>query len=109
MMALITLLLLPASRVWAHDFYSTFVCNDGQIDVAAATAVLYRRGWEVAGWTRIAPARCAKVYAGDYEDSSLWGASEIHIAFAFTDSTGVWGAGNVKTNRVVSVTDVGAG
>jgi uncharacterized membrane protein len=89
MISVVILLLLPASHAWADGFYSAFVCNDGQIAVDAATAVLYHRGWEVAGWTRIAPARCEKVYAGDHENSSLWGASEIHIAFAFTDSTGV--------------------
>ena len=91
------LLLLPASRIWSLDaFYGVNVCNDGQLVVEVARAVKYHGDWEIGGWTRISPGQCELAYWGPFERMEFWGGSHAHLAFAFTDSTGVWGAAEVK-------------
>jgi uncharacterized membrane protein len=71
------------------------VCNKGQVQIQYATAE--RQGsfltgykWVVSGWSTINAGECDNVYhsASDYNGN-------IYVAFAFTDSTGTWGAADL--------------
>jgi hypothetical protein len=98
---LIMLLLLPASHLGAYEVYSAEVCNKGQLGVDVAVA--YRafgfndEFWVIDGWYGVPPGKCKAVFAHEYADNRLEHRSfPVHLAFAFTDSTGVWGTANVK-------------
>jgi hypothetical protein len=102
---LTTLLLLPAARVWAapqydyagqpNELYHAEVCNQGRITVDVAVA--YRdfgftdEFWMVDYWYRVAPGKCKLVFSHFYAPNNLFSFQSfpLHVAFAFTDSTGV--------------------
>ena len=103
---LTTLLLLPASQLWAQydnrELYSAEVCNKGQIGLDVTVA--YRdfgfndEFWVIDGWYDVPKGQCKKVFAHMYAPQNWlnFRPFPVHLAFAFTDSTGVWGAASVK-------------
>jgi len=104
---LVTLLLLPASRLWAQpdlELYSAEVCNEGQITVDVAVAYkdfgFSNEFWVIDGWYDVPKGKCKTVFAHSYvkQDRNWLGfrSFPVHLAFAFTDSTGVWGAAKVN-------------
>ena len=104
---LTTLLLLPASHLGAREWYSAEVCNQGQLSVDVAVAYtdfgLIDEYWVLDGWYVVLPGKCRTVFAHQYEDNRReYRSFPVHLAFAFTDSTGVWGAANVKPPRNVA-------
>ena len=104
------LLLLPAGRLWAQSYdaagprelYHAEVCNTGRI--AVDVAVAYRdfgftdEFWMVDYWYRVAPGNCKLVFSHFYAPNNLFSFQSfpLHVAFAFTDSTGIWGAAKVQ-------------
>lgn len=103
---LTTLLLLPASRPWAQpelELYSAQVCNKGQITVDVAVAYkdfgFSDEFWVIDGWYDVPKGTCKTVFAHSYvkQDRNWLGfrSFPVHLAFAFTDPTGVWGAAKV--------------
>ena len=99
---LATLLLLPASRPWAQpdlELYSAEVCNKGQITVDVGVAYkdfgFSEEFWVIDGWYDVPKGTCKTVFAHSYvkQDRNWLGfrSFPVHLAFAFTDSTGVWG------------------
>jgi hypothetical protein len=104
---LTTLLLLPASHLGAREVYSAEVCNKGQLSVDVAVAYTdfgaIDEYWVLDGWYVVLPGKCRTVFHHLYEDNRLeYRSFPVHLAFAFTDSTGVWGAANVKPPRNVA-------
>jgi hypothetical protein len=108
LIALLTaLLLLPASRCWAQpdlELYSAEVCNKGQITVDVGVAYkdfgFSDEFWVIDGWYDVPRGTCKTVFAHSYakQDRNWLGfrSFPVHLAFAFTDSTGVWGAARVN-------------
>ena len=103
---LATLLQLPASHPWAQpdlELYSAEVCNRGQITVDVAVAYkdfgFSDEFWVIDGWYEVPKGTCKTVFAHSYvkQDRNWLGfrSFPVHLAFAFTDSTGVWGAAKV--------------
>lgn len=101
-----TLLLLTAAHVPQHDYagqpnelYHAEVCNQGRI--AVDVAVAYRdfgfndEFWIIDYWYRVDSGKCKLVYSHFYAPDGLQ-SFPLHLAFAFTDSTGVWGAAKVQ-------------
>jgi hypothetical protein len=110
---LTTLLLLPASRLWAQpdlELYSAEVCNKGQITVDVGVAYkdfgFSDEFWVIDGWYDVPKGRCKTVFAHSYvkQDRNWLGfrSFPVHLAFAFTDSTGVWGAAKVNPSPGVA-------
>src|SRR5437764_295770 len=70
MVLLASLLLLPASRVWADEFYAAVVCNDGRLDINVAAACrpafLFSSDFVIRGWTKVSPGKCEEIYRGLY-------------------------------------------
>jgi Protein of unknown function (DUF1036) len=115
---LTTLLLLPAARVWAapqydyagqpNELYHAEVCNQGRL--AVDVAVAYRdfgfsdEFWMVDYWYRVEPGKCKLVFSHFYAPNNLFSFQSfpLHVAFAFTDSTGVWGAAKVQPPRGIA-------
>ena len=108
LLLLTLLLLLPASRVRAdedYERYSAEVCNEGQITVDVATAYrdsgIFNEYWVIERWKHVLPGACETVFEHLYPTQMLiqgmFGLTKhpLHLAFAFTDSTGVWGAARV--------------
>ena len=103
-------LLLASSHLRAYETYSAQVCNKGQLSVDVAVA--YRafgfndEFWVIDGWYEVPQGKCKTVLSHQYaEQSRNWlgfRSFPVHLAFAFTDSTGVWGAANVKPPRDVA-------
>jgi hypothetical protein len=101
---LAVLLLLPVSCVWADDreLYQADVCNKGQITVDVAIA--YRdfgfndEFWIIDFWWHVPAGECKIVFSHFYAPNNLlnFRPFPLHLAFAFTDSSGVWGAAMVK-------------
>ncbi|HLJ47467.1 MAG TPA: DUF1036 domain-containing protein [Bryobacteraceae bacterium] len=105
--AVFFLAILPvvaSSTALAQDFnfYSLFICNDGQITVDVATALNKEKEWHVRSWTNVSPGQCEQVLSGNWVHSWLWPDPEIHVVLGFKDSTGAWGAGTVDASRLVS-------
>ena len=110
---LTTLLLLPAARVWAQaydaagarELYHAEVCNEGRI--TADVAVAYKdfgftdEFWMITYWYRVEPGKCKLVFQHFYAPQSMFNFQSfpLYLAFAFTDSTGVWGAAKVNPAR----------
>lgn len=107
-----TLLLLPAARVWAQaydaagarELYHAEVCNQGRITVDVAVAYKdfgFDEFWIVDYWYRVAPGKCGLVFSHFYAPNNLFSFQSfpLYLAYAFTDSSGVWGAANVKPAR----------
>ena len=70
---LVTLLLLPASRLWAQpdlELYSAEVCNEGQITVDVAVAYkdfsFSSEFWVIDGWYDVPKGKCKTVFAHSY-------------------------------------------
>ena len=115
---LTTLLLLPSARLWAapqydyagqpNELYHAEVCNQGRI--AVDVAVAYRdfgfndEFWMVDYWKRVEPGKCKRVFSQFYVPNNLFRfvSNPLHLAFAFTDSTGVWGAAKVQPPRGIA-------
>lgn len=107
LLLLTTLLLLPATRLWAADWvYQAELCNRGGITVDVATA---RGGefrstglftetevWVIERWIHVRPGQCEEIFSYWYPAVYTGNRRPVHLAFAFTDSTGVWGATRVK-------------
>jgi hypothetical protein len=80
------------------------VCNDGTIPVSVARAffdggwVLKGDLWEIRGWDSVAPGKCRPIgevrryFSGNLLNRTH---SVTLLAFAFQDSTGIWGAVHV--------------
>ena len=112
---LTTLLLLPAARLWAapqydyagqpNELYHAEVCNEGRIAVDVAVAFkdfgFTDEFWIIDYWYRAEPGKCKLVYSHFYAPNNLFSFQSfpLHLAFAFTDSTGVWGAAKVNPAR----------
>jgi hypothetical protein len=108
---LTALLLSTASPVRAdQEAYTAEVCNKGQLGVEVAVAYtafgLIDEYWVVDGWHRVPLGQCKTVFAHLYERQSNYAefrrSFPVHLAFAFTDSTGVWGSANVKPPKDVA-------
>ena len=103
---LIVLALLPAARASAQDdreLYHAEVCNDGRI--AVDVAVAYKDFgfsidgfWIVDYWWQVPAGECKVVFSHLYAPNNLlsFQSFPLHLAFAFTDSTGTWGAAKVR-------------
>jgi Protein of unknown function (DUF1036) len=116
MALLTTLLLLPAARVWAQPYdaagprelYHAEVCNQGQIKVLVAVAYkdfgFTDEFWMIDYWYRVEPGRCKLVFSHFYAPNNLFSFQSfpLHLAFVFTDSTGVTGAAKVRPPRGVA-------
>ena len=101
------LALLAVPHAWAYDDdkepYDAEVCNAGQI--AFDVAVAYKDwgsgdpSWMVSYWTHIAAGECENVFSHRYLSNFMFRRETfpLHLAFAFTDSRGVWGAAVVGT------------
>ena len=109
---LTTLLLLPAARPSAQErdilgqreLYHAEVCNEGRI--AVDVAVAYKdfgfadEFWIIEYWYRAEPGKCSRFL--HFYAPQGWGNFQsfpLYLAFAFTDSTGVWGAAKVNPAR----------
>lgn len=97
-----TLLLLAfllgtaAAQAQDWEFYGLRVCNKG--DLSFSVAIVSKLpgtlsdDWSVYGWKPIKPNQCAQVYyQRAWESGFTIHHPAIHVAFAFTDSTGAWG------------------
>jgi hypothetical protein len=104
---LLAFLLLSASHASAQDYSETYtarVCNEGQITVDVATAskdfypILPGEYWVIERWFHVRPGECKQVFYHQYGSQGVLRTRSfpLHLAFAFTDSTGVWGAARVK-------------
>ena len=111
---LTALMLLPASRLLGQgkprdvDVRNTpVVCNDGTIPVSVARAFrsvlgpFYNDQWVIQGWYSVGPGTCSEIGPEEvYQDGGLFNPfkedSVTLLAFAFRDSTGVWGAARVR-------------
>ena len=103
-----TLLLLTAAHVPQYDYatgrsnelYHAEVCNQGRIAVDVAVAYrdfggLNDEFWIIDYWDRVDSGKCKLVYSHFYAPDGFQ-SFPLHLAFAFTDSTGVWGAAKVQ-------------
>jgi hypothetical protein len=115
---LTTLLLQPAARVWAapqydyagqpNELYHAEVCNQGQIKVLVAVAYkdfgFTDEFWMIDYWYRVDPGKCKLVFSQFYAPNNLFSFQSfpLHLAFVFTDSTGVTGAVKVRPPRGVA-------
>jgi hypothetical protein len=107
-------LLLPFCRAHAQGGDSTgavenapTVCNDGSIAVYVVWAymdeeyILKGDLWEIQGWDGVAPGKCQVIG----EVKRYYAVNPFHkahaqtlLAFAFSDSTGRWGAARIADN-----------
>ena len=108
-----TWLLLPAARVWAQaydaagprELYHAEVCNRAgsrwmwrsPIRTSASTTSF----GSIDYWYQVDPGKCKLVYSHFYAPNNLFSFQSfpLYLAFAFTDSTGVWGAAKVNPAR----------
>jgi uncharacterized membrane protein len=95
---LLVLILLPASLARAQGIdipvSHVIVCNDGKIDFKIVTGAKisgFFSGytWKIEGWFKVPAGECGIVFNQNYRP-------RVYLAFAFTDSTGVWGWAKVK-------------
>lgn len=104
--ALFTALLLPPASLWGEmQHYTITICNRGQfaVDVASGyqDSLFFSAYWRINRWYHVDTGKCSVVYS---KNMDLGGGlfrnqateDHVHLAFAFTDSTGVWGAGMVN-------------
>lgn len=91
-------LLLGTAAAQAQDWesYGLKVCNKGDLrfSVAIVSKVpgTLSDDWSVYGWIPIKPKQCEQVYhQRAWESGFTIHHPVIHVAFAFTDSTGAWG------------------
>lgn len=103
---LLTVALLLSARYAHADAYGAVsnaprVCNDGSLLIGVAIAYqdttysLSDYGWLIQGWYYVAPGKCQAIgEAHDYYLKNVFSKtySRSLLAFAFKDSTGVWGA-----------------
>lgn len=95
-MLLLMILFSPCPfRVAAQSGLASLkLCNKGSLTIDVATAlsttdILFRKNWEVKGWTRIPPGSCESVYSENTNDPA-------YIAFGFAGSTGARHAAQVE-------------
>lgn len=82
------------------------VCNDGQIPVSIARAFkdmqAFTKDWTVQGWYTVSPGQCSAIgpeHTYTVAGIGLWSDEDYSVtllAFAFTDSTGAWGAARAR-------------
>jgi hypothetical protein len=115
---LTSLLLLPAAHLWAapqydyagqpNELYHAEVCNQGQIKVLVAVAYKHfgftDEFWMIDYWYRVEPGTCKLVFSHFYAPNNLFSFQSfpLHLAFVFTDSTGVTGATKLRPPRGVT-------
>jgi hypothetical protein len=102
-----SLLVTLSANVRADDdfeLYTTEVCNSGSLPVDVAVAYWEYNGfvsghyWRVDYWYEVAAGKCERVFYHNYLPNDLeTDKFPLHIAFAFTDATGVWGAAPVRS------------
>lgn len=106
-------LLLPASSwgqdVYGYQDYTVKICNRGRLAVDVATGFqdssLLSQWWVIDRWYHVSPGNCNVVSSRHLSipdgllGRSRFAEDHLHLAFAFTDSTGVWGAGIVNPNE----------
>lgn len=106
-------LLLPASSwgqdVYGYQDYTVRICNRGQLAIDVATGFqdssLGSEWWVIDRWLHVNPGNCEVVSSRHLSipdgllGRSRFAEDHLHLAFAFTDSTGVWGAGMVNPNE----------
>jgi hypothetical protein len=94
-------LVLPPAQVAAQndrELYHAEVCNVGElafnVAVASTNFGVFDEYWDVYGWHPIHSGECQIVFSHWYAPQNLFSyqAFPVHLAFAFKDSTGVWGA-----------------
>ena len=104
------LVLIPSARLWADNqepgLASIKICNNGSISINVATARDISGGgrWDVERWATVEPNECSVVLKWHMEPITgltykFANSHPVHIAFAFTDATGVWGAGKFKLTK----------
>lgn len=85
-----------------RELYQAEVCNSGQL--AVDVAIAYRDWgfndpyWVIEYWWSVKPGRCETIFSHFYAPNNWlsYQSFPLHLAFAFTDSTGVWGAAMVR-------------
>jgi hypothetical protein len=96
--------LLPAlasGQNFERELYHAEVCNEGQIGVDVAVAYtdfgFINEFFAVHGWQFVRSGECKTIFSHWYAPQNLFSFQSfpLHIAFGFTDSTGVWGAAMV--------------
>ena len=107
---LLALILLPAAIAQGQDweFYGVRVCNSGTLafDVASAEKkpgdwVWSDYSWHIEGWTKVAPKECKYVWNDrEWESGFTVTRPIVDLIFAFTDSTGLWGAAALDVHNV---------
>src|SRR5262245_19051025 len=109
---LLVLAFLPATHAWADDddpLYHAQVCNQGQRTVQVAIAY-HEWGfssdpyWMIEYWQTVKPGDCKEVFNHHYPANNIlsYQSFPLHLAFAFTDSTGAWGAAKIAPPRGVA-------
>jgi hypothetical protein len=97
--------LLPAlasAQYFERELYHAEVCNEGQIGVDVAVAYtdfgFINEFFAVHGWQFVRPGECKTIFSHWYAPQNLFSFQSfpLHIAFGFTDSTGVWGVAMVE-------------
>jgi len=109
---LLVLAVLPATHAWAaddEDLYHAEVCNEGQRTVQVAMAYhdwgfSSEPFWMIEYWQTVKPGNCKEVFSHNYRANNIlsYQSFPLHLAFAFTDSTGAWGAAKVAPPRGVA-------
>lgn len=102
----LALIVLPASIAQGQDWedFAIRVCNSGTVTFEVASAEQKIAGtfqwsthytWQVKGWIDLAPKKCDTVWADREWEGSMFASKKfpnVDLIFAFTDSTGTWGA-----------------
>ena len=106
-------LLLPASSwgqdVYGYQDYTVRICNRGRLAIDVATGFqdsnMVSDWWVIDRWYHVDPGNCKVVSSRHLSipdgllGRSRFAEDHLHLAFAFTDATGVWGAGIVNPNE----------
>jgi len=98
----VSLLSARVDAQYDRELYHAEVCNAGELPfnvaVASTNFGFFDEFWDVYGWYPIHPDECKTVFSHWYAPQNLFSfqAFPVHLAFAFRDSTGVWGAVRVE-------------
>ena len=101
LLLMVAVVVLSAPQLRAD--ISARVCNTGNLDVDVAVAYedpgVIRADWVISAWHRISPDRCKQIYHNSTACEMRYNftpCAHVYVAYAFTDSTGVWGAADLK-------------
>jgi hypothetical protein len=96
------------ARAQDTEVHTTDVCNSGELTLQVAHAYwefkplsfTNEHFWVVSRWVTVEPGDCERVFTHTYAASPL-GLQHfpVHLAFAFTDSTGAWGPIKIESWR----------